>query len=188
MVSPMSEHLPALPPVDSARAAESAPATTVTPELLAGLLAGGDDELVAWVLRSALEERRRADVFDGLLREAMVLVGERWSEGRWTIAEEHLASQTLARSLERIRDPRGPAGRVGPLAVLAGVAGEHHSIGLICLDQVLSDAGWTVANLGGDVPATDLARFLDRNHAELVALAASLPERDEALRASVAAL
>ena len=117
----------------------------------------------------------------------MALVGQRWQEGRWTIAEEHLASQTLARSLERIRDSRGPEGRVGPLAVLAGVAGEHHAIGLICLDQVLCAEGWTVANLGPDVPAPDLARFLARNHAELVGLAASLPERAEELRASVAA-
>ncbi|HYN48503.1 MAG TPA: cobalamin-dependent protein [Candidatus Nanopelagicales bacterium] len=183
----MSDRLPNLPPVDPARAGEAAPATTVTPELLAGLLADGDDELAAWALGSALAERRRAEVFDGLLREAMALVGQRWKEGRWTVAEEHLASQTLARTLERIHAPQGPAGRVGPLAVLAGVAGEHHAIGLICLDQVLREEGWTVANLGADVPAADLARFLARNRAELVALAASLPERTEALRESVAA-
>ena len=183
----MSDHLPNLPPVDPAHAGRVAPATTVTPELLAGLLADGDEELAAWALRSALAERRRSEVFDGLLRGAMALVGQRWQEGRWTVAEEHLASQTLARALERTRDSRGPAGRVGPLAVLAGVAGEHHAIGLICLDQVLSDEGWTVANLGADVPAADLARFLARNRAELVALAASLPERAETLRESVAA-
>jgi methanogenic corrinoid protein MtbC1 len=183
----MSERLPNLPPVDPALAGEAAPPTTVTPELLAGLLADGDDELAAWALRSALVERRRAEVFDGLLRAAMALVGQRWREGRWTVAEEHLASQTLARSLERIRGTEGPAGRVGPLAVLAGVAGEHHAIGLICLDQVLREEGWTVANLGADVPAADLARFLARNQAELVALTATLPERAEALRESVAA-
>jgi methanogenic corrinoid protein MtbC1 len=187
MVDLMSERLPVFPPVDPGRAGEAAPATTVTPELLAGLLADGDDELAAWALRSALDERSRTEVFDGLLREAMALVGQRWSEGRWTVAEEHLASQTLARSLERIRNSGGPADRVGPLAVLAGVAGEHHGIGLICLDQVLSAQGWTTANLGPDVPAADLARFLARNHAELVALAASLPDRAEALRASVVA-
>ena len=44
-----------------------------------------------------------------------------------------------------------------------------------------------VANLGPDVPAADLARFLARNQAELVALTASLPDRAEALRESVAA-
>jgi methanogenic corrinoid protein MtbC1 len=159
----------------------------MTPELLAGLLADGDDELAAWVLSNALHERSRAEVFDGLLRDAMRLVGERWREGRWTIAEEHLASQTVIRALERIRAPQGPAGRVGPLAVLAGVSGEHHGIGLICLDQVLREIGWTVANLGADVPAADLARFLGRNQADLVALTASLPERAEALRECVAA-
>jgi methanogenic corrinoid protein MtbC1 len=183
----MSNHLPNLPPVDPTQAGRVAPATTVTPELLAGLLADGDEELAAWALGSALAERRRPEVFDGLLQEAMALVGERWREGRWTVAEEHLASQTLARALESIRVSRGPAGRVGPLAVLAGVAGEHHAIGLICLDQVLCEEGWTVANLGADVPPADLARFLARNRAELVALAASLPERAEALRESVAA-
>ncbi len=183
----MTDHLPPLPPVDPGRAAAPAPATTLTPELLAGLLADGDDELASWVLQSALEEQRRAEVFDGLLREAMALVGQRWEEGRWTIAEEHLASQTILRALDRIRLPAGPESRVGPLAVLAGVAGEHHGIGLLCLDQVLREEGWSVANLGADVPAVDLARFLARNHAELVALAASLPERLPSLRESVAA-
>jgi len=183
----MSDSFPTLPPVNPLQAGTAAPATTMTPELLAGLLADGDDELAAWALANALRERRRADVFDGLLRSAMSLVGQRWVEGRWTIAEEHLASQTITRALERVRAPQGPEGRVGPLAVLAGVAGEHHGIGLACLDQVLGDEGWTVANLGPDVPAADLARFLARNQAELVALTASLPDRAEALRASVAA-
>jgi methanogenic corrinoid protein MtbC1 len=183
----MSDSLPPLPPVDPSRAGGPVPATTMTPELLAGLLADGDDELAAWALSNALRERRRAEVFDGLLRSAMALVGERWREGRWTIAEEHLATQTLTRALERIRAPQGPESRVGPLAVLAGVAGEHHGIGLICLDQVLREEGWTVANLGADVPAPDLARFLARNRADLVALTASLPDRVEALRESVAA-
>jgi methanogenic corrinoid protein MtbC1 len=183
----MSERLPFLPPVDPARASEPAPVTTMTPELLAGLLADGDDELAAWVLSSALREQPRAEVFDGLLRNAMALVGQRWRDGRWTVAEEHLASQTLTRALERIRAPEGPESRVGPLAVLAGVAGEHHGIGLVCLDQVLREEGWTVANLGADVPAADLARFLTRNHADLVALTASLPDRVESLRESIAA-
>jgi methanogenic corrinoid protein MtbC1 len=183
----MSESVPNLPPVEPTPASVPAPASSMTPELLASLLADGDDELAAWVLRSALGERSRAQVFDGLLRAAMALVGERWAEGRWTVAEEHLASQTVIRVLERIRQPDRPDGRVGPLAVLAGVAGEHHVIGLACLAQVLWDEGWTVANLGADVPAADLGRFLSRSHARLVALTAALPDRGDALRASVAA-
>lgn len=176
---------PFLPPVDAATAGRL-PAESMSPELLAGLLADGDDELAAWTLSQALLDAPRADVFDGLLADAMRLVGERWSSGQWSVAEEHLASQTLLRALDRIRPDLGPEGRIGPLAVLAGVAGEQHMIGLVCLDQVLRERGWTVANLGADVPAEDLARFLARNEARLVAITASDPSRTEAATVTAA--
>lgn len=163
---------PVLPRVDPA-AADVLPDETITPELLAGLLADGDDELAAWVLSQALRDTPRTSVYDGLLADAMRLVGERWESGRWSVAEEHLASQTLLRALDRIRPDLGPEGRIGPLAVLAGVAGEHHMIGLVCLDHVLRERGWTVANLGADVPAGDLSRFLTRNEASLIAITVS---------------
>jgi methanogenic corrinoid protein MtbC1 len=59
-------------------------------------------------------------------------------------------------------------------------------IGLVCLDQVLRERGWTVANLGADVPAEDLARFLARNEAQLVAITASDPGRTESAAVTVA--
>lgn len=178
---------PALPPVDPATA-ERFSSEALTPELLAGLLADGDDELAAWALDHALADAPRLEVYDGLLADAMRLVGERWQSGRWSVAEEHLASQTLLRALERVRPDLGPAGRVGPLAVLAGVAGERHMIGLVCLDHLLREDGWTVANLGADVPSADLGQFVERNDARLVALTASDPERLPAVAEAVAAI
>jgi methanogenic corrinoid protein MtbC1 len=178
--------LPPLPPVDATTAGRLS-AEALSPELLAGLLADGDDELAAWTLSEALLEAPRADVFDGILAEAMHLVGERWASGRWSVAEEHLASQTVLRALDRIRPTTGPESRIGPLAVLADVAGERHMIGLVCLGQVLRERGWTVADLGADVPAEDLGVFLERNDARLVALSASDPARTEATAAAIAA-
>lgn len=167
---------PILPPVDPTTA-DRLLGETISPELLAGLLADGDDELAAWLLSQALQDGSRVLVYDGLLAGAMRLVGDRWQSGQWTVAEEHLASQTLLRALDRIRPDLGPEGRIGPLAVLAGVAGEQHMIGLVCLDHVLRELGWTVANLGADVPTGDLARFLARNEAQLIALTVSDPSR-----------
>jgi methanogenic corrinoid protein MtbC1 len=167
---------PTLPPVDPT-GTDRLPGETVTPELLASLLADGDDELAAWVLRQALADAPRAQVYDGILAQAMHLVGERWATGQWSVAEEHLASQTLLRALDRVRPDFAPESRIGPVAVLAGVAGEQHMIGLVCLAQVLAERGWTVTNLGADVPASDLGRFVSRNDARLVALSASDPAR-----------
>ncbi len=184
----MSDDVPfRLPPVDPSAIAE-VPATSLSPELLAGLLADGDDELAAWTLRHAMDESSRVEVYDGLLREAMALVGDRWVTGRWSIAEEHLASRTLLRTLERLRPDLGPEGRIGPLAVLAGVAGEHHMIGLVCLEQLLVEDGWSVANLGADLPAEDLGVFVTRNDVALVALSAMDGARVGALADAVQAV
>ena len=183
----MSDDLPVhLPPVDPLHA--EVPGNALSPELLAGLLADGDDELAAWTLRHALDEQPRAAVFDGLLRDAMALVGERWQTGQWTIAEEHLASRTLLRALEQVRPPMRPELRVGPMAVLAGVAGEQHMIGLVCLEQILAESGWTVANLGADLPPADLGAFVQRNDVALVAMSANAPDRRSALADSILAV
>jgi methanogenic corrinoid protein MtbC1 len=179
-MTPDEDALPPLPPVDPAAAARL-PGEAITPELLASLLADGDDELASWVLEQALADAERVDVYDGLLFHAMTLVGERWESGQWSVAEEHLASQTLLRALDRIRPRLGPEGRIGPLAVLGGVAGEQHMLGLVCLGHLLTERGWTVSNLGADVPTPDLVRFLARNEARLLALSASDPERLDAL-------
>jgi methanogenic corrinoid protein MtbC1 len=182
-----NDALPSLPPVDP-RSADAILDDALSPELLAGLLADGDDQLAAWALSHALRSAPRAEVYDGLLAEAMQLVGERWQSGRWSVAEEHLASQTVLRAMDRIRPDLGLESRIGPLAVLGGVAGEQHMIGLVCLDHVLREGGWTVANLGADVPTADLVRFVERNDATLVALTASDPARDETAVAAIDAV
>ncbi len=176
-----------LPPVNPADAAD-VPADVLSPELLASLLVDGDDELAAWTLRNAMVGSSRAAVYDGILRDAMRLVGENWRAGRWSIADEHLASRTLIAVLEQLRPAATPASRVGPLAVLAGVAGEQHMIGLLCLEQVLADDGWTVSNLGADLPDTDLASYVARNDVVLVALSATEEPRVNALAEAVMAV
>lgn len=156
-----------------------------SPELLASLLVDGDDELAAWTLDQAMLVASRVEVYDGLLADAMRLIGDRWEQGQWSVADEHHASETLRRALDRIRPDLGPEDRIGPLAVLAAVAGERHMIGLMCLDHALRERGWTVANLGADVPADDLGRFVSRNEAQLVALTASHPSRTDATKAAI---
>jgi methanogenic corrinoid protein MtbC1 len=179
---------PSLPPLDAVGAAANAPASTTTPELLASLLADGDDELAAWALANALRELPRAEVYDGVLRDTMQLVGRRWADGQWGIAEEHIASRTLVRALDRVAPRPGPEARVGPLAIIAGLQGEYHVLGLTCLAHILGEAGWTVVDLGADEPASDLGRFVGRARPALVALTAATADRIDALAEAVDAV
>jgi methanogenic corrinoid protein MtbC1 len=61
-------------------------------------------------------------------------------------------------------------------------------IGLACLEQVLAEDGWTVANLGADLPAADLGAFVGRNEVDFVALSALDPARVGSLADSVLAV
>ena len=45
-------------------------------------------------------------------------------------------------------------------------------IGLVCLEHILAEDGWTVANLGADLPAADLGTFVARNEVAIVCLSA----------------
>ncbi|MBM4409694.1 MAG: hypothetical protein FJ038_14120, partial [Chloroflexi bacterium] len=164
------------------------PDEVTTPELIASLLADGDDELAAWAIGQALRERPRAAVFDDVVRRAMELVGVRWATNQWTISQEHLASVALASALARLRPLDDPATRIGPVAVLAGPEGEQHVAGLACLAQVLEADGWQVYNLGANVPADDLVRFVSERPADLVALSVATSARTPALLRTVDAL
>ena len=179
--------LPFLPPVDPTAARSQADAD-VTAEAFAGFLADGDDDVARWALTRQLAARPRAVVYDTFVRDAMRLVGERWIAGRWTISEEHLASRTLARVLGSVAPAPHPLDRDAPVAILAGVAGEEHSMGLMTLAHVLAEAGFATSDLGPDVPAEDLVRYAAKTQARLVALTASTSLREETLRDAVAAL
>lgn len=178
--------LPSLPPVDPAQA-RVAPGD-LTPETLAAFLTDGDEPVARWALGQVLAGRSRAFVYDSFVRDTMRIVGERWASGRWTVSEEHLATQTLARILTALAPEDSAEQRIGPQAVLAGVAGEEHAVGLILLDHLLRERGWAVAQLGPNVPAGDLVRFAAKFEARLVALTASHPERVDTLRDTITAL
>lgn len=182
------EALPFLPPVDPAAARGGTAGAAVTAEAFAGFLVDGDEEIARWALQRQLASRPRAEVYDTFVRDAMRLVGERWISGRWTISEEHLASRTLAAALASVAPQDSPAARVDPTAVLSGVAGEEHSIGLLTLSHVLREAGFAVSDLGPNVPPEDLVRFVARTDARLVALSASSTVREEMLRDTVVSL
>src|SRR4051812_1009522 len=47
------------------------PGDLATPEFVAALLVDGDDDLAAWTIGQALEERPRAEVYDDVVRGAM---------------------------------------------------------------------------------------------------------------------
>lgn len=104
-------------------------------------------------------------------------LGDRWADGRVTVAQEHFTS-TLIRSRLLALGRGWDRGR-GHRAVLACPSGELHDIGLICFGLALREQGWRVTYLGQDTPGEtllDAVRSLEPD-AVVVAAAAAAPLR-----------
>ncbi len=106
-------------------------------------------------------------------------VGDAWSSGELSVAQEHLVSAAVRGRLERLlADARGD---VRGVAVLACVPGELHELGLLMLGTLLRADGWQVAYLGADAPLEDTVALAERLDAAIVCLSVTMDEHAAAL-------
>ncbi len=114
-------------------------------------------------------------------------VGELWLDGKLSIAGEHLATEITSVEMEylRARAPRKPA--LGKRAMVAIAPGERHALGGRIVADFLFVDGWEVDFLGADVPASELAAFVQDRKPDVLAisvvLAHNLGRAAEAARA-----
>lgn len=153
-------------------------------------LAAGLAERYAEALRTAdataAEEVLRRALADGLgaaatfariVQPVLEHLGELWERGELSIAEEHVASAISKRALAAIYPLLiEDAPRTDARVVLAGVAGELHSIGLRMISDVLDGAGFESVYLGPDTPADAIADAVRAYAPRLVALSVTMPD------------
>jgi methanogenic corrinoid protein MtbC1 len=99
-------------------------------------------------------------------------MGEAWSAGRLSITEEHVASETLLRSLARIQMMM-PGRDSSKVCALATAPGDEHTLGLAMTELVLAEHGWQTIWLGRFSPVETLCEVAARADVQMVAISAS---------------
>jgi DNA-binding transcriptional MerR regulator/methylmalonyl-CoA mutase cobalamin-binding subunit len=97
-------------------------------------------------------------------------VGEGWHGGRYTVAQEHMATaaiRNLLGALIRVQLPRD--GRAG--LVFATLPGERHELGIAAAAMLAAAGGLGVVYLGADLPIADVAEAVLRTGSRGVVLA-----------------
>jgi hypothetical protein len=170
---------------------------TMAPEALSRLLQGAgssSDGLpcgAADPLAAPLALLRRHDVegirvhFDhALLRDGLqrfvthtiaplcAMVGEAWAQGRLEIFEEHLFTEQV-QSVLRAALAALPRAQGRPRVLLTTFPGEHHQLGLLMAQALLSLEGAHCISLGTQTPVADIASAAAANDADVVALSFS---------------
>jgi DNA-binding transcriptional MerR regulator len=127
---------------------------------------------------------------DAMLRDVVLPylrdLGDAWSRGEITVAQEHFASNVLRGRLLGLG--RGWGEGSGPRALLACPPGEQHDLGLIAFGLALRNRGWRITYLGQDTPLSTLVEETRELDPDRVVVAASAPERLDDVVGDLAAL
>lgn len=100
-------------------------------------------------------------------------LGERWSRGEASVAQEHFASNLIRGRLLSLA--RGWESGTGPLALLACAPGDLHDLPLIVFGLALRRRGWRIAFLGADTPVASMAEAAEELRPRLVVVSALTP-------------
>ena len=155
------------------------PSEERTKEILNGLAEAviqfEDDKAVEWA-KTALDEG--VDPFvaamDGLCG-GMVAVGELYNKKEYFVPELLMSADTLYAGMAVLKpaiDASGREASVKGSIVLGVVEGDVHDIGKNLVKMMFDVAGWTVYDLGKDVPIDKFVEEQVRTGAEVVGLSA----------------
>jgi DNA-binding transcriptional MerR regulator/methylmalonyl-CoA mutase cobalamin-binding subunit len=126
----------------------------------------------SWERLGTVPALRRVDeVLMPVLRE----VGERWARGEIGIADEHYATAFAREKIAAIFHEMDGGSVGGPTAVIAGLPGEQHELGLMAAGVHLLDAGWRVIYLGMDVPLPEIGRVAAERRPAMVCTSVMRP-------------
>lgn len=123
------------------------------PVRLAERLVSGDEPGSWQLIQDALTSGASPeDVYTRFLAPAMTEIGDRWSAGAATVADEHTATATLQRLIGRLGPSFNRPGRKRGTIVVGAAPGDPHGVGTALLADPLRGRGFQVIDLGANVP------------------------------------
>ncbi|MCK6523109.1 MerR family transcriptional regulator [Myxococcota bacterium] len=163
----------------------AAPAPAIAPAEIGGvdlLMAELLDALISYDLSRAVTLNERLAGLSFLQRIELVYmpllqeVGERWADGRVSVAQEHFASEFCREQLASMLVALGYGPKDGPTAVCATFPTERHELALLSLAVRLALVGYRVRYLGADVPLKDLCGAAQDLVPRVVVVSLTMPQ------------
>jgi methanogenic corrinoid protein MtbC1 len=130
-----------------------------------------DEEAAEELLDCCLADMGVEDALRQVVMPLMHEVGEDWSTGILTVAQEHFITQVVRARLTALS--RGWSSGLGPMVWLACPPGELHDLPLFPFGIVLHRGGWRVRFFGAHTPVHDLIGLAKVSPPELVVLAST---------------
>ena len=146
------------------------------------LLAGEEEAAAALLIHDYMEGESLVTLFDKTIAEAMHQVGERWSRGTITVADEHLATRVVLTAVQGLRGMIVPCEPSGMKAICCGIEGDLHELPVHLAEIILESEGWNTRNLGPNTPLFSLRKMVTHQRPQLVCISArNIADLDRAI-------
>ena len=128
------------------------------------------DELVTRAVKAGISAN---DITEKALTAAMNEIGEGFGAGTVFLPEVLLSAEAMKTAFDKLSEllPAAEKERRGTV-ILATVKGDVHDLGKNIVGALLSNSGFTVIDLGKDVPSADIIRAAKEHDADIVGLSA----------------
>jgi methanogenic corrinoid protein MtbC1 len=129
------------------------------------------------------------DILDAMI-SSMGVVGDQFSEGQLFIPEMLMAAKAVSTGVEVLKPHLVSNGSSGlGTCIIGTVEGDLHDIGKNLVAMMIESAGFTIVDLGVDVPiAKWLEAINEHNDVKLIACSALLTTTMPALQETIAAI
>ena len=150
----------------------------------------GKAKIVPGLVQEALDEGNKAEDILQAMVEAMSIVGNKFSAGEIFVPEMLVAAKAMSKGVEVLK-PHLVSGSSSSLGtcIIGTVAGDLHDIGKNLVAMMIESAGFTVIDLGVDVPKEKFIQAVNQNEdVKLVACSGLLTTTMPAMKETVNAL
>jgi methanogenic corrinoid protein MtbC1 len=133
----------------------------------------GKPKLVPGLVQEALDEGCEASDILRAMIEAMDVVGDKFSKGDLFVPEMLIAAKAMSKGVDVLKPHlAGDGGTTLGTCIIGTVKGDLHDIGKNLVSMMVGSAGFSIVDLGVDVPA---AKFIDtiKQNADVTLVACS---------------
>ena len=147
----------------------------------------GKTKLVAGLVQEALDEGNAPGEILQAMVDSMSVVGEKFSSGEIFVPEMLIAAKAMAKGVDVLRPlMAGDTSASLGTCIIGTVAGDLHDIGKNLVSMMIESAGFTMVDLGVDVPAERFVEAIKENeNVTLVACSGLLTTTMPALKEAV---
>jgi methanogenic corrinoid protein MtbC1 len=114
------------------------------------------------------------DIYEHLIKEALIDVGELWELNKISVATEHLASSIAELVIDEHYSMINETKKTDKKVIIACVQSEFHRIGIKMVNNVFESNGWDTYFLGANTPMDDLIDLTKEIKPDLISISMTL--------------